>query len=748
MKKRVIRKITIAGIAIMILCMLTACLGEDLLAEETSQPNQGNSLEAGESFVAQGEPGTWLVMLYQDADDEILERDVFLDLNEAEIVGSSDQVTIISQLDRYDGEFDGDGDWTTTKRFLIGQDYDLETIESEELDDIGEADMSDPQTLVDFAVWAIKEYPAEHYVLVLSDHGMGWLGGWTDPDPYEGSDMSLQEIDSALAAIVNSTGIGQFDLVGFDACLMAQLETMNAMAPYAKYVVASEETEPSVGWAYASFLETLVENPDFSASGLASSVVDSYISEDYRITDDDARVSFIDENYTYGSDMSAAEVAADMSVDITMSAIDLSKISDLNAAFNDLIVTLSETDQSGVAAARSYAQSYTSVFDKGIPDSFLDLGNFVEMVMDETGDSDVTSAGQAVLDAIEQAVIAEKHGELKPGSTGISFYFPNSELYEMTTDESFAGYTSIANRHAAASLWDDFLANYYTNKSINAELADLSVLEPVSGAAVADFTEAIAASAPEEDAVVESPGLGDISIDALYPSTDELEAGDTMTLTADISGSNIAYIYYYVNYFFEEDDSYLMADMGYLNSDSMNEVGGSIYPDWGSGEDFTIETEWTPTVYYLSDGVDEAFVYLEPEVYGETYEDDIYTLYGLYAPDGDTDKEQEAMIRFDGNFATRSFWVFTGQEGTGAPREATLKEGDTFSPWLLWQEYNEDTDEWDYVYYLGDTLTYYGQPFEIFAYDAFPGLYELGIMVEDFDGNTTEDFVNVTIPEY
>ena len=32
---------------------------------------------------------TWTVMLYQDADDQILEQDIYIDLNEAERVGSS-----------------------------------------------------------------------------------------------------------------------------------------------------------------------------------------------------------------------------------------------------------------------------------------------------------------------------------------------------------------------------------------------------------------------------------------------------------------------------------------------------------------------------------------------------------------------------------------------------------------------------------------------------------------------------------
>ena len=33
---------------------------------------------------------TWLVMLYQDADNKMLEEDIYLDLNEAERTGSSD----------------------------------------------------------------------------------------------------------------------------------------------------------------------------------------------------------------------------------------------------------------------------------------------------------------------------------------------------------------------------------------------------------------------------------------------------------------------------------------------------------------------------------------------------------------------------------------------------------------------------------------------------------------------------------
>jgi hypothetical protein len=318
----------------------------------------------------------------------------------------------------------------------------------------------------------------------------------------------------------------------------------------------------------------------------------------------------------------------------------------------------------------------------------------------------------------------------------------------MTTDEDWVSYTTVADRFAAASLWDDFLVFHYMGKDINTDAVDLSVLDAVSGSSNQDFSGAILASAPEAGATVVAPGSGDITVGEVTSSTYELAADETATISAEVGGTNIGYIFYYVSYYSEEDDSYLMADMEFLSSDTSKEIGGTIYPDWGDDTAFTVSTEWSPTVYYLSDGETEAFVYLEPEVYGVTYEEDVYTLYGSYAPGGDESKQQEAMIKFDGNFEMKSFWVFTGADGTGAPRQATFKKGDTFTVYQLWQDYIDDTDEWEFNYYLGDVLTFYGDSFNVVAYEAFSGTYEVGIRVQDYDGNYTESYTNITVPEY
>ncbi len=62
---------------------------------------------------------------------------------------------------------------------------------SQEVADLGEVNMADGQTLVDFVTWAVQTYPADKYVLILSDHGMGWPGGWSDPTAGRGDDRRI-----------------------------------------------------------------------------------------------------------------------------------------------------------------------------------------------------------------------------------------------------------------------------------------------------------------------------------------------------------------------------------------------------------------------------------------------------------------------------------------------------------------------------------------------------------------------------
>ncbi len=457
---------------------------------------------------------TWLVMLYQDADDKILEQDIYVDLNEAERIGSSDRLTIVAQVDRFRAGYQGDGNWTSAKRFLVTQDDDLERVHSQQIADLGEANMADSTVLVDFVEWALENYPADRAVLILSDHGMGWPGGWSDSDPAGrsnsdaplaaslGDQIYLNELDAALGEIRSRTGLDQFDLIGLDACLMGQLEVFSALAPHARVAVASEEVEPALGWAYTGFLGELKQNPDLSPADLGRLIVQTYIDGDQRIVDNQARQELLRQgggmNGMFGlfGEVTSTSLARQMGQDSTLTAVDLAAVPALVDEVNQLSYVLQGASQAQIARARSYAQSFTSIFGAKVPASYIDLGNFVRLLINELGDQAVIQASEKVLSALSQAVIAEKHGPKKPGASGISIYFPNSQLYK-TMEGGPRSYTVLADRFVGQSLWDDFLAFHYTGRLFEPREGSVAVPSanaPLprswrwNGAALADYS--------------------------------------------------------------------------------------------------------------------------------------------------------------------------------------------------------------------------------------------------------------------
>ena len=171
----------------------------------------------------------------------------------------------------------GSGRWftegisdSTVGRYLIS---DGRLTEEEDLDDY--ICMSEPENLTDFIKWAKEKHPADRYMLVLWDHGGGFAAGYGQDDlneRYEGSGtMTASEIIGA----VRDAGV-RFDLIGFDACLMQNIEYANAFEPYADYYLASEETEPSYGWFYTAGFGRLAEEPSLSTDELGRIMVSSY----------------------------------------------------------------------------------------------------------------------------------------------------------------------------------------------------------------------------------------------------------------------------------------------------------------------------------------------------------------------------------------------------------------------------------------------------------------------------------------
>ena len=143
------------------------------------------------------------------------------------------------------------------------------------IDKAGTGAMTDPETLTTFIKYCNKNFPANRRQLILWDHGSGSVNGYGYDENYGNGDaMSLSEIRQAIKDAKTT-----FDFIGFDACLMATYENAQALSTYADYLIASEETEPGIGWYYTNWLTALNRNTSTSTLELGKMIVDDFVAK-------------------------------------------------------------------------------------------------------------------------------------------------------------------------------------------------------------------------------------------------------------------------------------------------------------------------------------------------------------------------------------------------------------------------------------------------------------------------------------
>ena len=216
----------------------------------------------------------WTVMLYLDGDNNDMQND-FLEAFQEMIqagIGSSDEVNIVAQFDRYPGN-SVYGGWEITHRFFIKKG--MEPTEENAINDWGdgaggrEVDMSDPDTLRDFITWSVRNYPAENYALFPADHGFGWEGLLVDDTNYKRT-MSIKQFRKAL-----TDSQAHIDLLGLDACTMQMIEVAYEMKDAgADIIIGSENTGTT--WPFAEILNAVIDNPQISAEDFGKIIVDEY----------------------------------------------------------------------------------------------------------------------------------------------------------------------------------------------------------------------------------------------------------------------------------------------------------------------------------------------------------------------------------------------------------------------------------------------------------------------------------------
>lgn len=385
----------------------------------------------------------WTFMVFMAGDNNLSDAGQ-ADLAEMRRVGSSEDVHVVA-------EFDNAGVCGTNRYYIkSGGRGELVTA-------LSETDSGDPKTLIDFIVWTAKNYPAERYALILWNHGGGWEPSEIDrvarsirPKDYsvrEASQRSSSPMGRLLfrtsiertfklrsprkRAICSDDGSGHsldtvelgnvlaqarkvlgrpVDILGLDACLMSNFEVAYQTQSYARYLVASEESEPSDGWPYDRVLRRVVESPHLPAADLVGYIVSDYVK------------SYAGRKY---------------SGPVTLSALDLSMIPRLTGPLDrladDLVAHMPRASREVFGAQKDSARFWHN--------TLWDISSFCEELEKRTSSRAVRKAarnvcaavqpgiGNLVISALHAGKEFERCGGLSiyliPPLTAISCYYKN-----------------------------------------------------------------------------------------------------------------------------------------------------------------------------------------------------------------------------------------------------------------------------------------------------------------------------------
>ena len=415
----------------------------------------------------------WTVMVYLAGDNNLDSAGV-IDLKEMKKAGSTDQINVIAQFDRQ-------GKDIATKRYYLRKGG---ALAKDVVGSLGETNMGDPRVLENFIQWGSKNYPAQHFLLVVWNHG----NGWNDENVYrvarntlkvnirrrgevvlpakgavKGS-VSIRRIraiggrkfrralfQSSITKAVTTRGIAyddnaqdfldniemkrvllstkkflkrKVDILGMDACMMSMAEVAYQLRGSVSLTVGSEEVEPGDGWPYDRILAKLTRKPTMMPNELATTIVNEYLA-------------------SYPANAG-----------VTQSACDLAKSGGLASTVDQLADVLNShlsdaTVRATIVECRLQAQSYDT------PD-YIDLYDFCDLLEGKSGLADIQTACSAVKNAIQRDGVIIRSGYKGKNvehSKGLSIYFPQKSLSPLYATLDFTKKTS----------WGKFLREYISH---------------------------------------------------------------------------------------------------------------------------------------------------------------------------------------------------------------------------------------------------------------------------------------------
>jgi hypothetical protein len=323
------------------------------------------------------------------AGDNDLSDYALLDVTEMEETGGTNHRHVAVQLDTA-GEHDG------SVRYEIGEpDFEGRSHRTV-IARLPEQNTGDPKYLASFASWSASRYPGKNRLLVVWNHGAGFMHEPTRDIGYDdssgGDALTMGELRWALEKAGFGNGRhGKLSILGFDACLMNMLEVAYEFTGITELVVGSQQTEPGDGWPYGDVVGCLGRTT--SPAAAAAKIVDSYLAYYRRVG-------------TSGVTQSSIEVGA------------LNGVGKAVDALATALLNVMDTSRNLITEARVKTQGYEEP-------TYVDMVDLMTNLSKKVPSAKVKTACAAVIKAVGKAVCSNgSYGRSVRRSCGLSIWFP------------------------------------------------------------------------------------------------------------------------------------------------------------------------------------------------------------------------------------------------------------------------------------------------------------------------------------
>jgi len=235
-------------------------------------PAESNTKYTNKISIPCKKESIWTIMIYLDGDNE-LSKYAVQKISEIREVNLKNDVNIVILLDER-GE-------NNTHCYIFGEKE--ENIQINKICNSwkNEVNMGDPLTLLNFVSYAMKNYPAQKYVLELWGHGYGQKGMCNDETSCDR--LTLQEITFALTKAKDESN-SAIDILVLTACYMGDAKCVQKLRNASKYIIASADEMPASGLPYTMIFNYLTEKPSISPKDFCSEIIEIYHNHYHLIT--------------------------------------------------------------------------------------------------------------------------------------------------------------------------------------------------------------------------------------------------------------------------------------------------------------------------------------------------------------------------------------------------------------------------------------------------------------------------------